>query len=340
MVLATTAFTNGLIGSSGVAGQKRRLLGLLERLAPQYGDDWWFAAHHGMALSENGERDVARPMIERALAQNPRNPWAAHAMAHLCYEEGDANAACAFLGSWLPVYPRDGGLYSHLNWHLALGHLEAGDAASAYRLFTEAFAPDVHSGPPRGRVNDGVAFLWRWELAGHPRDAAAWRTMHELAARALPRAGVAFSDIHVALAQSVAGDAAGLAMRDGEIDELSGRGRYPSGPVCAGGDARVRCLPAARFRRRDRGARTGRRRTRTPRRQPGAARPGGIHLAAGLRRGRPSRGGATAAARTAARLAPPPDIRLAALPKVGAEAGPVARVDGSAPRHELDQDGQ
>jgi Flp pilus assembly protein TadD len=162
VVLGTTAFTNGLIGSSGRTGQKRMLLELLERLAPSYGDDWWFGAHHGMALSENGHRRAARPKIDRALEQNPKNPWAAHARAHLCYEEGDAEAGCAFLAAWLPTYPRDGALYSHLSWHRALGHLETGDEATALRLFREAFAPDVHSGPPRGKLNDGVAFLWRW----------------------------------------------------------------------------------------------------------------------------------------------------------------------------------
>src|SRR6202011_1493380 len=199
LVLGTTAFTNGLIGSSGRAGQKRALLGLLDRLAPSYGDDWWFTAHHGMAFSENGLRDAARPKIDRSLAQNPNNPWAAHARAHLCYEEGDANAARAFLSSWLTTYPRDGALYSHLSWHLALGHLEAGDAAAARQLYREAFAPDVHSGPPRGKVNDAVSFLWRWELAGHPREAEAWRMVHDFANSAFPRAVAAFSDIHIAL---------------------------------------------------------------------------------------------------------------------------------------------
>ena len=121
LVLATTAFTNGLIGSSGRTGQKRVLLELLDRLASSYGDDWWFTAHYGMALSENGQRDAARPKIDRSLAQNPKNPWAAHARAHLCYEEGDPNAARAFLASWLSTsYPSNGLLYSHLSWHLAL----------------------------------------------------------------------------------------------------------------------------------------------------------------------------------------------------------------------------
>ncbi len=164
-------------------------------------------------------------------SQNPKNPWAAHALAHLCYEEGDAEAACTFLVSWLTTYPHNGALYSHLSWHLALGHLEAGDSAAAYRLFGEAFAPDVHSGPPRGRVNDGVSFLWRWELAGHPRDANVWRIMHDFANSAFPRAGVAFSDMHIALALVVAGNDAALKARIRQMDELAREGRYPSGPL-------------------------------------------------------------------------------------------------------------
>jgi tetratricopeptide (TPR) repeat protein len=229
VVLATTAFTNGLIGMSGRAGQKRALLDLLDRLAPSWGDDWWFTAHHGMALSENGQRNAARLKIDRSLAQNPKNPWAAHARAHLCYEEGDANAARAFLASWLPTYPSNGQLYSHLSWHLALGHLEAGDAAAARGLFSDAFAPDVHSGPPRGKITDAISFLWRWELAGHPRDIDAWRMMHAFANSAFPRAGVAFSDLHIALAQIVAGEVAAAEARAREIDGLSRNGRYPSG---------------------------------------------------------------------------------------------------------------
>ncbi len=229
MVLGTTAFTNGLIGSSGRAGQKRTLLDLLDRLAPSYGDDWWFMAHHGMAFSENGQREAARPKIDRSLAQNPNNPWAAHARAHLCYEEGDADAARVFLASWLTTYPRNGLLFSHLSWHLALGELEAGNAAAALRLFREAFAPDVHSGPPRGKLNDAVSFLWRWELAGQPRDSEAWRMMHDFANSAFPRAGAAFSDMHIALAQAVAGDDAALEVRVRQMEELARMGRYPSG---------------------------------------------------------------------------------------------------------------
>jgi hypothetical protein len=188
-----------------------------------------------MALSENGQHEAAGPKIDFSLMQNPANPWAAHARAHLTYEQGDPAAARAFLASWLTTYPRNGALYSHLSWHLALAELEGGDAEAASRLFREAFAPEVHSGPPRGKLNDAVSFLWRWELAGQQRDGAAWRLMHDFANDAFPRAGAAFSDMHIAVTLVVAGDDAALAARTGQIDGLVREGRYPSGA----------CVPAA-----------------------------------------------------------------------------------------------
>src|SRR5262249_15238032 len=78
---------------------------------------------------------------------------------------------------------------------------------------------------------DAVSFLWRWELAGHPRDAGAWRMMHRFATSAFPNTGVAFSDMHIALAQAVAGDDAGLAERAWQIAQLSDNDRYPSEPL-------------------------------------------------------------------------------------------------------------
>ncbi len=230
LALTPTAFTNGLIGSSGRADAKRTQIQLLDSLARYYGDDWWFTAHHGMALSEDGQRDAAHAMIERSLAQNPNNAWAAHARTHLCYENGEPAAARAFLAPWLTTYPRDAPLYSHLNWHLALGDLAAGDAAEALRLFNEAFSLDVHSGPPRAKITDGVSFLWRWELAGHPRDLAAWHRMRDLANNSLPGAGAALADMHVMLIQAVTGDRATLEARVRQIEGLAREGRYPSGP--------------------------------------------------------------------------------------------------------------
>ena len=97
--------------------------------------------------------------------------------------------------------------------------------------FTPGGFSRASSGPPRGKVNDAVSFLWRWELAGHPRNAEAWRILHDFANSAVARAGVAFSDMHIALAQVVAGNDAALETRARQIDELARQGRYPSGPL-------------------------------------------------------------------------------------------------------------
>jgi tetratricopeptide (TPR) repeat protein len=231
MVLSTTATPNGLIGSSGRVGQKQEQIALMDGLATHYGDDWWFAGHYGLALVEVGQRDAARPKIARSLAQNPNNPYSAHAQAHLCYEDGEAKAGCDFLRAWLATYPRDAFFHGHLSWHLALGELERGDGEAAFRLFADCVTPNAHSGPPRMRVTDGMSFLWRYELAGHERDPEHWRALHDFARRMLPHAGMALADMHTVLAEAVVGDEAALAARVREIEDKVLEGRYPSGPV-------------------------------------------------------------------------------------------------------------
>ena len=181
LVLATAANPNGLIGASGRIGQKHQIAVLLDSLAPHYGDDFWFLAHHAMALSEDGQLAAARPKIERSVATNPNNAHGAHAFAHVCYESGERDTARAYLSSWLTTYPRAGFFHGHLNWHLSLCELQAGNWAEALRLYRDAMALDRHSGGPQQKMSDATAFLWRSELAGYPRDAAAWRAMRDYA---------------------------------------------------------------------------------------------------------------------------------------------------------------
>src|SRR3954470_6371931 len=118
LMIASAANPNGVIGGSGRIGQKQRIAALLDSLAPHYGDDYWFLSYHAIALSEDGRLADARAKIERSVALNPKNAHAAHGVAHVCYESGDANAGREFLSDWLATYPRDGAFYGHLSWHL------------------------------------------------------------------------------------------------------------------------------------------------------------------------------------------------------------------------------
>lgn len=231
MVLSPCTSVFGLIGFSGRSGREREQVDLLDSLAGAYGDDWWFNSQHAFAQVETGQRDKAREKIDRAMAQFPRNAHGAHIRAHVYYEDGEPDAARAYLKSWLPEYSREGQLHCHLHWHLALCELERGDVEEAFRIYHDAIAPDAASGPPLIAVADSVAFLWRSELAGHPRDPERWTAVQAFARKMFPRAAVAFADTHVALADAVAGDGAGLEARLREMEDMAREGRLPSGPV-------------------------------------------------------------------------------------------------------------
>ena len=229
LVVAVAANPNGLIGGSGRIGQKHQIAVLMGTLAPHYDGDFWFMSYHAMALSEDGQLAAARAKIEQSLAANPNNAHGAHGFAHVCYESGELEAARTFLSSWLATYPRDGFFYGHVSWHLSLCELQAGNWPEALRLYRDAIALDRHSGGPQQKVSDGAAFLWRSELAGNPRDAAAWHALYGYANSALPRPGNGLADLHVILVQAVMGDDAALDARARQIEELAREGRYPSG---------------------------------------------------------------------------------------------------------------
>ncbi len=229
LVVATAANPNGLIGGSGRIGQKHQIAALMDSLAPHYGDDFWFVSYHAMALSEDGQLGIARAKIERSLAANPNNAHGAHGFAHICYESGELDAARAFLSSWLATYPREGFFYGHLSWHLSLCEIQAGNWTEALRLYHEAIALGQHSGGPQQKVSDGAAFLWRSELAGHPRDGAAWSALHGYANSSLPRPGNGLADLHVILAQAVMREEGEFGTRACQIEALAREGRYPSG---------------------------------------------------------------------------------------------------------------
>ena len=142
IILATTANQLGLIGISGRPGRVAELAAFLDRLVPAYGDDWWFGAHHGMAVAEAGRHAEGRRIVERSLANNRHNGSVAHSYAHICYEDGHPDEGIAFIRDWLPDYTR----------------------------FGESFGAEDYPGPLPNKMFDAAAFLWRSELAGHKRD--------------------------------------------------------------------------------------------------------------------------------------------------------------------------
>jgi hypothetical protein len=223
------------MNNCGRVHAKRERAAVMEAYAPHYGDDWWYLCHLAMAVSETDRAPEARAMAERSLALNPRNAQAAHGRAHIAYESNEPDGWRPGLTAWLTTCPRESTLHGHLSWHVALSHLHAGNIAEAERLFADAVTPDVHQGPTRIRLIDAVQYLWRLELAGNPRDPARWHALDTLANHLVPRPVGPFVDIHILLADAVAGNNAGLEARLETIDAQVRDGRYIGG--CFGPEA-------------------------------------------------------------------------------------------------------
>ncbi|MDD9928180.1 MAG: tetratricopeptide repeat protein [Rhodospirillaceae bacterium] len=200
----------GLIGFSGRPGREAEHLAFVERLAPHYGDDWWFLCMLAFAQMEAGQPARAEPNMERSLALHPRNANGSHYRAHLYYEVGEHAAGFAYLNDWRQDYGRDGLLHCHIAWHCALWAMAAGDAQTMWEIADANVDPASGAGPALNALTDMAALLYRAQLAGIEVPAERWRVVSDYARKSFPNPGIAFADIHAALAHAMAGNGEAL----------------------------------------------------------------------------------------------------------------------------------
>ena len=153
-----------------------RVLPHWHRDVPGYG---FILGMHAFGLEEAGDYARAEASGREAVALNPRDGWAVHAVAHVLEMNGRTEEGVGWLrdsaGSWAP-----GNMFAYHNWwHLALFHLDRGEIAEALRLF------DERGLGRRLRPGDGAGGWRRAALAA----AAAGASMSATAGRASPPAG-------------------------------------------------------------------------------------------------------------------------------------------------------
>jgi Tfp pilus assembly protein PilF len=231
LVLSLATGVYSLTGFSGRRDRNELLLGILDELAPAYGEDWWFLNVHAFACTEAGDPARGRRLVERSLSLYPRNAHAAHALAHVLYEEGDSAAGAAFVSGWLPGYARASQLHCHLSWHLALFELGRGRVEEAAKIYDDSIRPGVSLSAALGTLADSASFLWRCHLWNVGPTPLPWEDVRDFARCAFPKPSVAFADGHLVLALAAAGDPDGAAARLVDLRQLDGEGRQPAGRV-------------------------------------------------------------------------------------------------------------
>jgi len=231
MVLAPCCGVFGLIGFSGRKGREEELRQMMDGLAPHYGETPWFMVQHAFAQVETGDTELARTTIERAMQLDPESAHGAHVKAHVHYEANEKEQGLQFLRHWLPGYAKEGLLHCHINWHIALWQMELGDHDAAMRTYLNGVHPGAAWGPPINVLTDCAAFLWRAQLAGQPTNVELWHELKLYGNKSFPAAGLAFADVHKALAYAATGDEIALETLLGELREREAAGKLLAGPI-------------------------------------------------------------------------------------------------------------
>jgi pentatricopeptide repeat protein len=184
-------------------GRFPEMLALTERSVATDGGNGLLLGLHAFALEEGDRLPEAMRAAEAAIAADPQDAWAVHALAHALYERAAFDAGIERLPAALQPCTHLGWFRDHLLWHLALMHLGRGDYARASDLARTVFeqAPSSLS----GELHDSISLLWRLELCGRPVGAR-WQPFTALARERLDRLGLAFHVAHVAMALVGGGD--------------------------------------------------------------------------------------------------------------------------------------
>jgi tetratricopeptide (TPR) repeat protein len=208
-------------------GRSADMLELTRSVVDAFHEDSYVLGLHAFSLEENCRFDEALSLAERAMALNPRDAWAVHAMAHVHYERGDNARGVQMLPPRIHPCDHLGYFKNHLVWHLALMHLAHGDYERVGRMFQGVFGDAAIS--VGSDLQDAVALAWRLDLFGHP-DPRRWQHLGAAASRWLDLPLLLFHDVHVAMALAASGDWASAELQLDRLRERAKRTRNATLP--------------------------------------------------------------------------------------------------------------
>ncbi len=158
-------------------------------------------AMHAFGLEECGDYIQAEETGREALAIEPRDGWAHHAVAHVLEMQGRRDEGIAWMCEREAFWARDSALAVHNWWHLALLLLDGDRPAEALALHDARIADH---GTAALDLADASSLLWRLWLRGvdcGPR----WKRLAEAWAPFACDGWYAFNDAHAMAAFVAAG---------------------------------------------------------------------------------------------------------------------------------------
>ena len=190
----------------------QKVLNVYESVENAFNDDWAYLARLGFAASEAGEHKRGRELIERALDIRPHALYSIHGLAHVLHDEGVADESAKLIQGWLKEHEsgaRNGQMYGHVQWHLALSGWQIGDRESAMRRYRKYCAPETTTCGPILTLADCGGFLLREYLQSGQTSALGSDVLRHID-RVWSMVSHPFIALHVAGLYASAGDLSGL----------------------------------------------------------------------------------------------------------------------------------
>jgi len=177
-------------------------------------------------LEETGDYAAAEHWAREALARNPADAWAAHALAHVFEMTSRPEDGVAFLtasrNDWRDAHFMAG----HNGWHLALYLIELGRTDEVLDGFDRHVLPALADDATLDRC-DAASLLWRLELEGVDVGDR-WMAVSRQWAPHVHDHVLAFNDLHLAFAvareptlRDLFRDALDAYTREGEGDNVA-----------------------------------------------------------------------------------------------------------------------
>ncbi|MCD4525888.1 pyridine nucleotide-disulfide oxidoreductase [Nocardioides sp. cx-173] len=197
------------IAFAGVTEVPQQAWNIVERAAPAYGDDWWYAGLLAFVRQEQGRFDEAMELSCRSLEVEPGAGHSAHARAHAHYETGDHLAGLTWMDAWVTGDGASIDSLSHFSWHAALHELSLGNLDAVRARYDAQLRPE-HGLGCRALVDSG-SLLIRWAMTPDAEDVPDLDRVAQVVGRdVLERPSTPFLAMHSAVTLLALGDGAGL----------------------------------------------------------------------------------------------------------------------------------
>ena len=194
------------------ANLRNRITRVLPHWSPSVPGYSYVLGMHAFGLEECNQYPQAEEAGRRALALQPKDGWAVHAVTHVMEMQGRIDEGIEWLESRTPDWAPDNSFAFHNWWHLGLFYFDRQQYANVLSLYDTY----VHPTPPDFALQllDATSLLWRLYLEGADFGERAEVAANNWVARLDSERGFyAFNDMHAMMAFVLAG-------RESEADRL------------------------------------------------------------------------------------------------------------------------